>query len=58
MALYDIRFRGERIMYELGLQEALAAYSAANPVQSGQAFMDTFYNMGLLMSRTQRLEPW
>jgi primary-amine oxidase len=36
-------------MYELGLQEALAAYSAANPVQSGQAFMDTFYNMGLLM---------
>lgn len=49
MALYDIKFRGERIMYELGLQEALAAYSAANPVQSGQGFMDTFYNMGLLM---------
>lgn len=27
MALYDIRFKGQRILYELGLQEALAHYA-------------------------------
>lgn len=27
LALYDIRFKGERIIYELGLQEALAHYA-------------------------------
>jgi primary-amine oxidase len=27
LALYDIRFKGQRIMYELGLQEALAHYA-------------------------------
>lgn len=26
MSLYDIRFKGERILYELGIQEALAHY--------------------------------
>ena len=26
MVLYDIRFKGERIIYELGIQEALAHY--------------------------------
>jgi len=42
MALYDIKFNRERIMYELGLQEALAAYSVANPMQSGQNWLDTY----------------
>ena len=27
MALYDIKYKGERILYELGLQEALAHYA-------------------------------
>jgi primary-amine oxidase len=27
MALYDIRYKGERLLYELGLQEALAHYA-------------------------------
>ena len=49
MALYDIKFNGERIMYELGLQEALAAYSGANPMQSGQNWLDTYFGMGQLM---------
>ena len=26
MTMYDIRFKGERIIYELGIQEALAHY--------------------------------
>lgn len=36
-------------MYELGLQEALAAYSGNNPMQSGQNWLDTFFGMGLRM---------
>lgn len=49
MTLYDIRFRGERIMYELGLQEALAHYAGDNPMQSGQLWLDSFFGMGLRM---------
>lgn len=27
MALYDIKYKGQRVLYELGLQEALAHYA-------------------------------
>ncbi|EPE06668.1 copper amine oxidase [Ophiostoma piceae UAMH 11346] len=46
MALHDIKFRGERVLYELGLQEALAHYAGNDPVQSGTSYLDTFYGFG------------
>jgi primary-amine oxidase len=42
LALYDIRHKGQRIMYELGLQEALAHYAGNDPVQSGVAYLDSY----------------
>lgn len=46
VSIYDIRFRGERVMYELGLQEAMAHYAGDDPFQGGLEFMDTFFGMG------------
>lgn len=46
MALYDIRHKGQRILYELSLQEALAHYAGNDPVQSGVAYLDTYYGFG------------
>jgi primary-amine oxidase len=45
--LYDIKYKGERIIYELGLQEALAHYAGNDPIQSGTAYLDTFYGFGV-----------
>lgn len=44
--LFDIRFRGQRIVYELGLDEAIAHYSGSDPVQAGTAYLDSFYHFG------------
>ncbi|WWC90477.1 uncharacterized protein L201_005413 [Kwoniella dendrophila CBS 6074] len=46
MRLYDIRFQGQRIIYELGLQEAIAHYAGNDPVQSGTSYLDSFYGFG------------
>lgn len=46
MHLHDIKYKGERFIYELGLQEALAHYAGNDPVQSGTAYLDTFYGFG------------
>ncbi|QIW96999.1 hypothetical protein AMS68_002517 [Peltaster fructicola] len=46
ISLFDIRFRGERVMYELGLQEAMAHYAGDDPMQGGLEFMDAFFGMG------------
>lgn len=46
VSLYDIRFHGERVMYELGLQEALAHYAGDDPMAGGQEFLDAFFGMG------------
>ena len=32
--LFDVQFRGERILYELGVGDAFASYSGLNPIQS------------------------
>ena len=45
-SIYDIRFKGERVMYELGLQEALAHYAGDDPMQGGLEFLDSFFRMG------------
>ncbi|KAI0123803.1 membrane copper amine oxidase [Xylariales sp. AK1849] len=46
MSLYDIKYKGERLVYELGLQEALAHYAGGDPVQSGTSYLDTYYGFG------------
>lgn len=46
MRLNNIMYKGERIIYELGLQEALAHYAGNDPVQSGTAYLDSFYGFG------------
>lgn len=46
LSLFDIRFKGESVIYELGLQEAMAHYAGSDPVQGGQEFLDTFFGMG------------
>ncbi|KAK1072971.1 hypothetical protein LTR74_002203 [Friedmanniomyces endolithicus] len=46
ISLFDIRFKGERVMYELGLQEAMAHYAGDDPMQGGLEFMDSFFGMG------------
>ncbi|KAH8714642.1 copper amine oxidase [Ilyonectria robusta] len=48
---YDIKFKDERIMYELSLQDAIAQYSGNNPFQAGTAYMDRFYGIGAQASR-------
>lgn len=49
LSLFDIRFKGERVLYELGLQEAMAHYAGDDPMAGGQEFLDTFFGMGKSM---------
>ncbi|GAA5827592.1 hypothetical protein JCM11251_001748 [Rhodosporidiobolus azoricus] len=44
--LWDIKYKGDTILHELGLNEALAHYSGVDPVQSGTSYLDTFYGFG------------
>ena len=46
MRLHDISFKGERIIYELGMEEALAHYAGIDPVQSGTSYLDSAYGLG------------
>ncbi|KIW99388.1 uncharacterized protein Z518_11376 [Rhinocladiella mackenziei CBS 650.93] len=43
---YDIKFQGERILYELSLQEALAQYAGYQPKASNTVYHDTYYSLG------------
>ncbi|KAJ1329863.1 diamine oxidase [Microdochium nivale] len=40
LRLYDVKFKGKRILYELGLDEAIAHYAGIDPVQSGTIYFD------------------
>ena len=45
--LHNIKYNGERIIYELGFQEALAHYAAASdPFQASNAYLDSEFGMG------------
>lgn len=44
--LFDIRFKGDRIVYELSAQEAEAFYSGWAPKPMFTNFLDTAWNMG------------
>ncbi|CAG5184025.1 uncharacterized protein ALTATR162_LOCUS10872 [Alternaria atra] len=46
LSLFDIKFKGRRIIYELSLQEALTSYSGTDPFQSQATFFDTTSGMG------------
>ncbi|KAE9373708.1 amine oxidase catalytic domain-containing protein [Stipitochalara longipes BDJ] len=49
VALHGIKFNGDSVIYELGLQEALAHYAGDDPTQGGLEFMDASFYMGRLM---------
>lgn len=46
VSLFDIKYKGQRVLYELGMQEALAHYAGNDPVQSGVAYLDSYYGFG------------
>lgn len=46
VTLYDIKYKGERIFYQLGLEEALAHYAGSDPKSSQTAFLDSYYGFG------------
>ncbi len=47
MRLFDIKYKGERIIYELGLQEAIAHYAGNDPQQSGTAYLGELGHVNL-----------
>ncbi|KAI1416282.1 copper amine oxidase [Hypoxylon sp. FL1857] len=44
--LYDIRFKGERILYELSMQEAAAQYGGFQPKAATTLYHDTHFQLG------------
>jgi primary-amine oxidase len=46
LGLWDVKFDGERILYELGLQEAMAHYAGNDPLAVGMYWLDTLFGMG------------
>ncbi|KAJ7393511.1 amine oxidase [Desmophyllum pertusum] len=46
MQIYDIKFNGERIVYELSLQEAAATYAGYYPEPSWNNFLDGAWGLG------------
>ncbi|KAK7031010.1 hypothetical protein VNI00_013800 [Paramarasmius palmivorus] len=46
LSLWDIRFKGERIIYQLAPQDAVTQYAGNDPMQSTSAFLDRYFGMG------------
>lgn len=46
LQLHDVRFKGERLIYEFGLQEALAHYASQDPLHASSAYLDSSYGIG------------
>ncbi|KAF5565087.1 multidrug resistance [Fusarium phyllophilum] len=46
LQLHDVRFKGERVIYEFGLQEALAHYASQDPLHASSAYLDSSYGIG------------
>ena len=49
LSLHQIKYQGKRIIYELGLQEAMSHYAGNNPTSSGTSYMDSGHGFGPLM---------
>ncbi|KAF8514971.1 amine oxidase catalytic domain-containing protein [Gautieria morchelliformis] len=48
LSLWDVRLRGERIIYELSPQEAISQYAGHDPLQGTTAWLDSHFGMGTL----------
>ncbi|KAG7278753.1 hypothetical protein CRUP_008365 [Coryphaenoides rupestris] len=46
MRAFDVRFRGERIVYELSVQEAMSVYGSATPGLALTKFLDSSIGVG------------
>eukprot|EP00879_Flechtneria_rotunda_P010440 GHRR01010916.1.p1 GENE.GHRR01010916.1~~GHRR01010916.1.p1 ORF type:complete len:338 (+),score=115.67 GHRR01010916.1:40-1014(+) len=46
ISYWDMRFRGERVVYELALQEAYAGYGGPTPMQSHTQYLDSHWGLG------------
>ncbi|KAH7341181.1 copper amine oxidase [Pyrenochaeta sp. MPI-SDFR-AT-0127] len=46
LSLHDVRYKGNRLIYELALQEALTAYSGSDPFASQTTLWDTVAGLG------------
>ena len=49
VALHDIKFNGDSVIYELGLEETFVTYASEDPRQGGQDFLDSGLMMGFRM---------
>jgi primary-amine oxidase len=49
VALHDIKFNGDSVIYELSLQETFVTYASNDPKQGGQDFLDSGFLMGFAM---------
>ncbi|EGE81971.1 lysyl oxidase, variant 2 [Blastomyces dermatitidis ER-3] len=49
LMFFDVKFKGERILYELSLQEALTQYGGNQPLAASSAFQDSHYSLGIEM---------
>jgi diamine oxidase len=45
--IYDITFKGDRIVYELSLQEAIATYTGYYPSQTSNYYLDGSWSLGM-----------
>ncbi|QRV88148.1 primary-amine oxidase [Ceratobasidium sp. AG-Ba] len=46
LTMWNIKFKGDRIIYELSLQDAIAQYGGNDPVQASTAYLDRHYGIG------------
>ena len=51
--IYDVRYQGDRIAYELGLSEIAVFYSGDSPVQRVTDFVDSGALIGTLLAFNQ-----
>ncbi|XP_070623241.1 diamine oxidase [copper-containing] isoform X2 [Erythrolamprus reginae] len=54
LQLFDVRFNGERVAYEVSVQEAIAFYGGASPATMQTKYIDVGWGMG---SVTHELAP-
>lgn len=50
LKFYDVKYKEERIIFELAMQEASAHYAGNDPIQSNTAYLDTYYGVGAAAS--------
>jgi primary-amine oxidase len=47
LSLFDIQFNSTRIIYSIGLQEALSHYAGSDPIHGSMYWFDALFGMGL-----------